>query len=63
MINYEELAEASAQKWVDSLDQDDLVDYVYTRELEWYCQLSDEELIERAEALGIDVSEYMDEEK
>lgn len=61
--NYEELAEVTAQKYVESLDNDDLIEYVYTRELDWYGQLSDEELIIQAEGLGIDVSEYVSEDE
>ena len=57
-IDFDALARATAEKYVDSQDIQTLMQIVYEMQLDYYSELSDNELIEAAEWYDIDVTEF-----
>ena len=57
-IKFTELAEAVAEKYVDSQDIQTLEQIVYEMQLDYYSELSEDELLDAAEWYDIDVSEF-----
>ena len=57
-IDFDGLARATAEKYVDSQDIQTLMQIVYEWQLDYYDQLSEDELIENAEWYDIDVTEF-----
>ena len=57
-IKFTELAEALAEKYVDSQDIQTLEQIVYEMQLDYYSDLSEEELLDAAEWFDIDVTEF-----
>ena len=57
-IRFDDLAEALAEKYVDSQDVQTLEQIVYEMQLDYYSDLSEEELLDAAEWFDIDVTEF-----
>ena len=57
-IDIRGLAEALAEKSVDEMDVGTLMQIVYEMQLDYYSDLSDEELLDAAEWFDIDVTEF-----
>ena len=58
-IDFDSLARATAEKYVDSQDIQTLMQIVYEWQLDYYDQLSEDELIENAEWYAIDVNQFL----
>lgn len=58
MINKSELIDNLANKMVDSMDIQSLIDYYYEHTVSYLEDLSDNELLDQADTWEVDTSEY-----
>lgn len=61
-IDYYELIKALAEKSVDEMTVEDLMQYVYEMRLDYFDDMSESELLNEADFVGIDIDQFKIEE-